>query len=716
MLLAGLTVILTVVWLLLAYVAVPLPVNDPLFAWLRRQWLFEGIAALACLGAISVLVARRRSRPVGAMPWWPVWGLWLLWAGLSLVWSIDRGLTLRQWLAFASYGLLAFVVWAQIRSPQDVVIWSRLLVLAAIVASLEGGFQYAYTFHATLPLVKELQAGGFPALQGWGGGVIEDFLTRKRIFSVFGWPNLFAGFLLLIIPIAVGFSLRATRVPVRIGWAASAGLLAACLMFTLSLGGWMAAILTGAIAWWLIRRSPGTSRAPQSSRRHPFLRVVALGLGLCGLIFATSFIVAKRARPLIAASTRSRVVYVLGAIEVINAHPLTGTGLGTFGLAYASLMPAPYRGGQHTALHAHNTFFELGAELGLVGLACLLAFLWPIGRLVVVASQRPTPSTLRPLQRGIALGVAGFFLHSLLEQTFFEAVTAPFWWMAVGLLTGAVALGRAGQTPPTDRGGSMRSVAVTGLPLAIACLGLALLPRLVSADLWAARAALLDLSGHPQEAQQAFEQAQRADPWTSRYPVEQAERLLWHAKQRVLGDSGPLLHRARERLQHAVLLSPWLGYAWLQMGLVSEQLGQVDQAIDALRQAAARDPSSAVARAHLTRLLHRTGRFRDVSAIARQWQTLEPNEPAAWFLEALAWHRLGKTKEAVLGYQALVRRFPAYPPGWFNLAELLRGMGDLAGAAEAYDGFLRTAPPSSAEARGVARDFLRTWSAGEQRE
>ncbi len=693
---AGLCTLLIVVWTLCAYGAITLPISESVFAWLRRQWLFEGNALLACLGVLAVTLCSHRRRTLPRMHWWETWWVWMLWAGLSCLYSIDRGASLRSWFALLSYGLLAAVVCALVQSPKDLLIWMAFLVAAAVVASCEGLFQYFGTFRDTLHLMERLQSSGELHFQGWGEGVVKDFLIRKRIFSVFGWPNLFAGFLLLMIPLAAGLCAHARTRVARIGWAAATGLFGTCLILTLSMGAWIAAILSGSVTWWLLRR-PSTSA--RNAQKAP-ARALAIGAVICGLVCVTSFIAAKRARPLILASTHSRLVYVLGAVNVMRSHPLLGTGLGTFGLGYRALMPLERIEGEHSALHAHNTVLEFGAELGLVGLVCLGLFLWRVWTLIGWATQPHRGGTPLALRRGLAIGLLAFFIHSLLEQTFFEGVTAPFWWIALGLLAAT----RREEVKEEPLGG--HRLRYLYVPVGAAVLGLLVVSRLAAADFWAGQAAVRSLAGEHQRAIEAFERAERMDPLASRYPMEMTELLLKHIQGQSPQEERKILVQAQRQLQQAVALSPWLGYAWLRLGIVTWQLGEHDAAITAVRRAVLRDPNSRAAAVHLGHMLLAVGRFEELQKAAQRLQVLEPSDPQGWFLEAMAWQKLHDSARAKLLYQQAVQQFPDYYPAWFNLAQSQSQEGDRAGAVISYQKFLQTAPEGHVGARATARAYL----------
>src|SRR3989338_2577998 len=156
MVVASLCLILVVLWTLLAYVAIPLPLEDPFFAWVRRQWLMEGVGLLACLGTLGAVWHERRRDARPAMAWWPAWLIWLAWGAFSLIYSIDRGASLRRLLAFTSYGLLAYVSSVLIRDKNALRLWVTFLVWVALATVIEGLVQYFRSFDATLPVLERL--------------------------------------------------------------------------------------------------------------------------------------------------------------------------------------------------------------------------------------------------------------------------------------------------------------------------------------------------------------------------------------------------------------------------------------------------------------------------------------------------------------------------------------------------------------------------------
>lgn len=71
------------------------------------------------------------------------------------------------------------------------------------------------------------------------------------------------------------------------------------------------------------------------------------------------------------ASTTTRLTYYRDAINLFLRYPITGVGFGhwTFSAGY-----------DDPTLHPHNLFLEVGSELGLFGLLCLMGVIWPLAK------------------------------------------------------------------------------------------------------------------------------------------------------------------------------------------------------------------------------------------------------------------------------------------------------------------------------------------------
>jgi hypothetical protein len=107
-----------------------------------------------------------------------------------------------------------------------------------------------------------------------------------------------------------------------------------------------------------------------------------------------------------------RPTYWANTLRTFAAHPLFGTGLGTFGALYP---PMEGEEGPLGLFHAHNDYLEYLSELGLIGMSLLLGgiFFIAIVSFVIWRTRR------HPEVKGLALGgivsLLGILIHSLTD-------------------------------------------------------------------------------------------------------------------------------------------------------------------------------------------------------------------------------------------------------------------------------------------------------------
>lgn len=128
-------------------------------------------------------------------------------------------------------------------------------------------------------------------------------------------------------------------------------------------------------------------------------------------------------------------------INAFLAHPLTGTGAGTFPVLAPAYAPPSAQ--SLVVPHAHNTAVHVLAELGLLGLASGVWLVGSIGHLLLRAYREPGS---RPLVIAAVIGVASFGSASIVDHTLGLG--------AVGLLVllpPALAVGRVHAPEPEAR-------------------------------------------------------------------------------------------------------------------------------------------------------------------------------------------------------------------------------------------------------------------------
>lgn len=254
-------------------------------------------------------------------------------------------------------------------------------------------------------------------------------LTFVRPYGLLAHPNMLGGTLALGAILGAAAFLRGRGWVRSAGWLVVTCVLAWALGLTFSRAAWLG-LAAGGLSWLgAVWRSP----SPKPGRAAVF----AIAAIFVGALFVTQY------RPLLGArvgegteslelrSVSDRLVYTDFALRAIAERPLLGQGAGYFpwrASAYLAQTFFDLRGD-----HVHQVYLSAWAELGVVGLALLVAALCLGVEAALRALRQPSPdSAWRAglLACALALAVIGLFDHYPYSQLPFMAL----WW---GLLAAA---------------------------------------------------------------------------------------------------------------------------------------------------------------------------------------------------------------------------------------------------------------------------------------
>jgi len=273
--------------------------------------------------------------------------------------------------------------------------------------------------------------------------------SRDRVFSSIGNPNMFAGYLVIMIPLAVGLTLAA-----RSWWLRGLGGLtaAACcvaLMFTQTKGAWLAFL--AAVAFFVAASLWGRAFKGLSFSRKQKIAGIAAILVVLGVVAVLLRPAVNRFRTTFGDSAKVRLVYWRGACGMFRDAPLVGQGLGVFRIQFPRHRPVGFRaaGVTYNTLHAHSEYLETLAEQGVVGaaaLALLIAVLFVVG---LRALRRVQAGADRCLLCGLLAAVAGSLSHSVVSVVLRWSVCPTFLWLVLGLVQAMAALS-AGEEGPKE--------------------------------------------------------------------------------------------------------------------------------------------------------------------------------------------------------------------------------------------------------------------------
>lgn len=263
----------------------------------------------------------------------------------------------------------------------------RVILCAGIIISVLAIHQYFFGFARLASLVIK---------EGIKDPFVTDYINNKRVFVPFVTPNILAGYLTMIMPLAVIYKRRIWLLfPV-----------AAAVFLTKSLGA-LAVIAIVIIIYLLLNK--------ETKNRKVIL-------ALCGLIIAITVVVILRSttqklhqHPFF--STLMRLDYLGEALKIIAYAPFKGIGPGNFTIA--------------ASRYAHNSYLQLWAETGILG---LLSFIW-FAAVVIDQGIKALGRSVRSKEIACLLCASlVFLLHNLVDFSFFLPEVSFIWWAIFGLL------------------------------------------------------------------------------------------------------------------------------------------------------------------------------------------------------------------------------------------------------------------------------------------
>lgn len=265
-------------------------------------------------------------------------------------------------------------------------------------------------------------------------GLIQSFTSPTKLlwmrelrestpFGPFINRHHFAGYmeLTLALPLGLLFSGGVER-DKRFIYLFAALMMGVALIMTNSRGGILSFIaeIVFLVAMTGFRRKSRSATEESDGRSGIRGAVVRAGLGLALILSIFAGVVMLGGEPVInrlvgtvnsTDPTTGRVHFWTITLDIIRAHPLLGTGLGSFGLAYTQYNT---RGGFLRVEQVHNDYLQILSDAGIVGALLGLFFIVTLFRLGLTRSASPDK-----FRRGVAIGaLAGCF--AVLVHSFFD--------------------------------------------------------------------------------------------------------------------------------------------------------------------------------------------------------------------------------------------------------------------------------------------------------
>lgn len=311
--------------------------------------------------------------------------------------SIDVGHSLR-YLRYYFAGLaLLLLIDNYLSTPQQLRQLLAAALCAAALTAIWGTAQYVLRFATDISWVD-----------------IRVSAITTRVIGPFDNPNMFAGYLVALLPFPLAMVIHAqTRLPVRLANAALAGLLGLVLLFTFSRGAWLALLAAGFVLAIYLQ--------PRLFWALPPLLIIAP--------WVLPEVVWQRLASIVNLEDTSNMVRLHvwdSSLSMWLHNSWLGIGLGI--VPFAAVYPM-FQYGIVPALHAHNLFLQVAVEGGTVALVAFLLLCLGLWRAAITRWQlQPTMAI------ATAAALAGQLAYGLFDYNWYDLRLLLAFWLLGGLV------------------------------------------------------------------------------------------------------------------------------------------------------------------------------------------------------------------------------------------------------------------------------------------
>jgi len=122
------------------------------------------------------------------------------------------------------------------------------------------------------------------------------------------------------------------------------------------------------------------------------------------------------------------------SLSIIRDYPLTGCGLNNY-----AVISKRYKSFSEGGIYPHNSYLQMGAETGILGLSAFLWMLFVFFRSILgyLKSKRDL------LVLGFLAGILAFLVHAFFDTHFFALQLVVLLWFMFGLTTASARIGQA---------------------------------------------------------------------------------------------------------------------------------------------------------------------------------------------------------------------------------------------------------------------------------
>ncbi len=278
-----------------------------------------------------------------------------------------------------------------------------LFLISAFFISIYGIYQNFFMDATTLSWVDQEMFGEI----------------STRVYSTFDNPNVLGQYFIITIPVIFALFFITKGMGQKLGWGVVLGASVLCLLYTWSRGAWVGVML-GVMAFLLLRDR----------------RWIALGvLGLVLLPFILPESIMQRLLSignLADSSTAYRVsVWIASARMAIDFWAL-GVGYGSD--AFASVYSVYALNGANFALHAHNFYLQMIADVGIIGLISYILIVMSAFRDITYVKSDKMMKALCIAFAGV---LAGYLFQGVAESLWYNMRMSLMFWIVIAFIESA---------------------------------------------------------------------------------------------------------------------------------------------------------------------------------------------------------------------------------------------------------------------------------------
>ena len=334
--------------------------------------------------------------------------LFILFGAASIAVSPNPAFSVYNYrVLVGSYAFTYFLAGQTLRTEEHLRGVLKALAWSAVLAVIYGFYQFS--FGIDIADMKWVDAEAFPEL-------------KKRVFSTWENPNIFAGYLGEAIAMTFAFFIRTDNEKQRWRLGAFILALALCLVMTYARGACFAVMLTLAV-YGLVKD------------RRVLLGCVILGGG----ILLVDPMLAERLLSVftkIDTSSEMRLAIWESSVEMIFDHPILGIGWGAYKLVYPEY-DFYINDPSVIIYHAHNMYLNYAAEIGVIGAAAYFWFFFGTMFSAFWAAGKEESAFVQKFELGSALALVSVALGGLTDDVVFNIPTSMLLWMGCALAMAA---------------------------------------------------------------------------------------------------------------------------------------------------------------------------------------------------------------------------------------------------------------------------------------